>query len=116
MKQTIAALLALGVLATGCGVASSAGGATDAPAAGDAAGTRPSDDTMRETAQSLLGTAEADLADDIRVGRRGGEQMALTEDYVIGRYTVELDDDGTGTFRVTAVTVEMEDGPETFSA
>lgn len=138
-KWTIAAVFAVAMLATGCGAASSAGADGDVPAAGgdmamcapgvtdcedvvvddqggDAAGTRPSDDTLRETAQSLLGTAEGELAEDVRIGRRGGEQMMLTEDYVVGRYTVELDDDGTGTFRVTAVTVEMEDGPETFSA
>lgn len=137
-KETIAALFAAAMLATGCGAASTAGedeqptaggdmamcapGVTDCvdtvvdDQGGDAAGTRPSDDTLRETAQSLLGTAEAELPEDVRIGRRGGEQMMLTEDYVVGRFTVELDDDGTGTFRVTSVTVEMEGGPETFSA
>ena len=138
MKKTIAALFAITMLATGCNLAVTADEAADEPGAGDgmamcapgvtdcvdvvvddqggddAAGTRPSDDTLRETAQSLLGTAEAELADDVRVGRRGGEQMMLTEDYPVGRFTVELDDDGTGTFRVTAVTVELGDAPETF--
>lgn len=144
MKKTIAALFAITLLATGCNLAVSAdeaagedpavgapvdGGGTAmcAPGVtdcvdvvvddqGDAAGTRPSDDTLRETAQSLLGTAEAELADDVRISRRGGEQMMLTEDYVVGRYTVELDDDGTGVFRVTAVTVELGDAPETFES
>lgn len=137
-KKTIAAIFAVAMLATGCGAASTAGEAEEPTAdgdmamcapgvtdcvdvvvddqGGDAAGTRPSDDTMREVGQSMLGLAEDELADDVRIGRRGGEQMMLTEDYVVGRYTVELDDDGTGTFRVTTVTVEMEEGPETFSA
>ncbi|MFA9428768.1 hypothetical protein [Egicoccus sp. AB-alg2] len=67
----------------------------------------------RETARAMVGLAEDELAPDVRVGRRGGEQMMLTEDYVLGRKTVELDDDGAGTFRVVAVTVELPDGPET---
>ncbi|MBW3659028.1 MAG: hypothetical protein KY457_10355 [Actinobacteria bacterium] len=137
-RKTIAAFFAAAMLATGCGGASTAdqaeqptGGGDMAMCApgvtdcvdtvvddqgGDGAGTRPSDDTLRETAQSLLGTAEAELPEDVRIGRRGGEQMMLTEDYVVGRFTAELDDDGTGTFRVTSVTVELERGPETFSA
>ncbi|MBW3620105.1 MAG: hypothetical protein KY461_07670 [Actinobacteria bacterium] len=139
MKTTIAAMFAVSVLATGCGLA--AGGAAeeatpptgdgmamcapgvtdcvdvvdDSGDAGDAAGTRPSDDTLREEARSMLGLAEDELAEDVRIGRRGGEQMMLTEDYQVGRFTVELDDDGTGTFRVTAVTAELGDAPETFT-
>ncbi|MEZ5298685.1 MAG: hypothetical protein R2697_21110, partial [Ilumatobacteraceae bacterium] len=59
------------------------------------------------------GTNEADLPDDVRVARRGDEQFALTEDYVIGRITVDLDDtDGSG-YRVVAATVELTDGPRT---
>lgn len=77
--------------------------------------TRPSDDTLREQAQLLLGTAEVDVPADVRIGRRGDEHMMLTEDYVIGRMTVGLDDDGTGTFVVTEVILEMEEGPETFA-
>ncbi len=65
--------------------------------------------------EALLGDAEDELADDVRVGRRGEEQFALTEDYVLGRLTVELDDDGTGTYRVTAVVVELPEGPETLT-
>ncbi|MEZ5298902.1 MAG: hypothetical protein R2697_22260 [Ilumatobacteraceae bacterium] len=61
-------------------------------------------------ADALLGTNEADLPDDVRVARRGDEQFALTEDYVIGRITVDLDDtDGSG-YRVVAATVELTDG------
>lgn len=78
----------------------------------DGSDTRPSDDTMREQAQSLLGTPEGELPADVRIGRRGDEHMMLTEDYVIGRMTVALEDDGTGTFVVTEITLELEDGPE----
>ena len=141
MKTIIAAMFAVSVLATGCGLATGdaaeeatppagdgmamcAPGVTDcvdvvvddSGDAGDAAGTRPSDDTLREVAQSMLGLAEDELPEDVRIGRRGGEQMMLTEDYQVGRFTVELDDDGTGTFRVTAVTAELGDAPETFTA
>lgn len=121
MKQTIAAVLAVAALATGCGSGVSAGGAAGGtvdvgvPVGGDAVGTRPSDDTLREEAQRLLGTREHELADDVRIGRRGDEQMMLTEDHVVGRFTVELDDDGSGTYTVTSVTVELADGVATFS-
>ena len=70
-------------------------------------------DEAREEARGLLGMFEADLPDDVRISRRGDEQFMLTEDYVLGRATVELDDDGSG-YRVMAVTVELPDGPETF--
>ncbi|MEQ8718705.1 MAG: hypothetical protein RIE08_13930 [Acidimicrobiales bacterium] len=67
----------------------------------------------RQDAQGYLGRNENTLPDEVRVGRRGAEQMMLTEDYVLGRVTVSLDDDGDG-YRVTSVTVELPDGPETF--
>lgn len=85
-------------------------------------GTGPADGTddefpteaARDEAKGLLGVNEADLSDQVRVSRRGEEQYMLTEDYVLGRFTVELDDnDGSG-FRVVTVTVELPDGPETF--
>lgn len=66
--------------------------------------------------EALLGDPEGELASDVRIGRRGDETFALTEDYVLGRLTVELDDDGTGTYRVTSVVVELPDGPETLIA
>lgn len=62
-------------------------------------------------ARSLLDRPEAELPDDVRVGRRGDESFALTEDYVLGRMTVDLDDSGNG-FRVTSVVVELPDGPQ----
>lgn len=66
-----------------------------------------------QIAEALLGKteAEATAAADVRIGRRGDEQFMLTEDYVIGRNTVALEDDGSGTFRVVEVTVELTDGP-----
>lgn len=73
-------------------------------------------EAARDQARSLLGVAEAELTPDVRVGRRGQETFALTEDYVLGRITVELDDDGSGTYAVTSATVELPDGPETFDA
>jgi hypothetical protein len=71
-------------------------------------------DETRENARGYLGMNEADLPADVRIARRGDEQFALTEDFVLGRVTVELDDtDGSG-FRVVTVTVELPDGSESF--
>jgi hypothetical protein len=71
-------------------------------------------DSARQEARGVLGMNEGDLPDDVRVSRRGDEQMMLTEDYVLGRRTVELDDlEGKG-YRVVSVRVELPDGPETF--
>lgn len=71
-------------------------------------------DEARAEARAMVGAAEDELDEEVRVARRGAEQYALTEDYVIGRFTVELDADDSGVFRVTSVTVELPDGPETF--
>lgn len=71
-------------------------------------------DEARAEARAMVGTAEAELDEEVRVARRGAEEYMLTEDYVIGRFTVELDVDDSGVFRVTSVTVELPDGPETF--
>ena len=65
-----------------------------------------------EQARALLGLAAADLPGDVRIGRSGNEHFVLTEDYVLGRMTVELDDMGGGP-RVTSVTVELPAGPQT---
>ena len=72
----------------------------------------------REQAAELLGLAEIELAgfDDVRVGVVDGEALMLTEDYVLGRRTVELETGADGTKRVTAVTVELPDGPETITS
>jgi hypothetical protein len=68
---------------------------------------------LRRDAQFYLGAAEGELNELVRVGRRGEEHMMLTEDYQIGRITVELDE-VEGTYIVTSATVELPDGPETF--
>jgi ABC-type amino acid transport substrate-binding protein len=113
----LAGLLLLGGVA--CASAADADGspATTAPPTQP---TRPGDgwtdgfdvDAARDAASALLGMTESFLPDAVRVARRGGELMMLTEDYVLGRITVELDNDGDG-FRVTSATVELPDGPET---
>lgn len=46
-------------------------------------------ETAIAPAQELLGRAEAELAPEVRISRRGDEQMMLTEDDVLGRMTVE---------------------------
>jgi hypothetical protein len=71
-------------------------------------------DRFREEARDLLGVAEADLPPEVRIGRRGDEGFMLTQDYVLGRSTVELDEASDG-YRVVSVTVELPDGPETFT-
>jgi hypothetical protein len=72
-------------------------------------------DQLRRDAQFYLGASQDELPDVVRIGRIGSERMMLTEDYRIGRLTVELDDlEGDGVPVVTSVTVELPDGPETF--
>jgi hypothetical protein len=132
----LAAVLALS--AVGCGTAAGDGTdpdqPVDAPAASCPEGTTDCVDTPQLTddepvevdetgirqleadARHHLGLDESELTELMRVGRRGDEVMALTEDYVIGRITVELDDlDGDGTHTVTSSTVELPDGPRTFT-
>lgn len=87
------------------------GGDDISPADGDAA--FPSD-AARDEARELLGDPESELGSDVRVARRGEETFALTEDYVLGRITVELDLEE-GTYIVQSATVELPDGPETFT-
>lgn len=73
-------------------------------------------DRERREARDLLGEAESELPAEVRVARRGDETYALTEDYVVGRDTVELEADADGTFWVVLVTVELPEGPETYAA
>lgn len=121
-----ALVLALGAIAGACGDDDDVPTATDGPeqpdddgGTVDAPGMGDEDfpaEAARERARATLGVAEDELEPDVRVGRRGDEQFMLTEDYVLGRITVELDDDGAGTFVVTQARVELPDGPETFGA
>lgn len=84
----------------------------------DAAPDTFDDEAARERGSELLGRTEEQLAglDDVRVGSRDGEDLALTDDYVLGRRTVALATDSDGATRVTAVTVELTAGPETLTA
>lgn len=136
---TAALLAALAIAIVGCGTGTPADAGAEAPVSdggadpnagmcapempdcvdadlgGDGAGDEFDSETERETARAMLGMAEDELAPDVRIGRRGDEQMALTEDYRLGRKSVELDADADGTFRVVSVVVELPDGPETFT-
>lgn len=73
------------------------------------------DRMLRQGARDLLGLREDELPPGVRVSRRGDEHMMLTEDYVVGRMTVELDAAKNDQFRVVAVVVELEDGPKTIT-
>lgn len=68
---------------------------------------------LRRDARFYLGVQQSELNELVRIRRIGDEQRALTEDYVLGRITVELDDVD-GDVIVTSATVELPDGPETF--
>lgn len=70
-------------------------------------------DAAAAEATALLGLAEDELPADVRVGRLDDEHMALTEDYVVGRHTAELDTDDAGVPRVTSVVTELPEGPVT---
>lgn len=72
-------------------------------------------DALEQQARAVLGTYQEDLPSDVRIGRIGDEHMMLTEDHVIGRLTVGLDDlDGSG-LRVVDVTVELPNGSATYT-
>lgn len=68
---------------------------------------------LRRDAKFYLGKGRGELNETIRIARVDDEQFALTEDYRIGRITVELDT-VQGKPTVTSATVELPDGPETF--
>ena len=71
---------------------------------------------FRRDAKYYLGRPQNELTELIRIARIDGEQFALTEDYQVGRITVELDDvEDNGTPIVTSATVELPEGPETFT-
>jgi hypothetical protein len=132
LTTSLAGLAALALAVTGCGDSATDPGDTgdpdepvtsapdddgddgdDGEDGGDGFGDDFDVDTAIEDARAVLGMAEEELPDDVRIARRGDETFALTEDYVLGRRTVELDDDGDG-YRVTSVVVELPDGPQTF--
>ena len=68
-------------------------------------------DTSSEPADAyLVGLTQDELPADVRIARIGDEWFALTDDYVIGRRTAELDVDADGVARVVKITVELENG------
>ena len=86
----------------------------DATAGEDADDDAIDEHAVIEEARALIGVAEDELDPEVRISRRGDEQLMLTEDYVIGRMTAELDADDAGVYRVVKVVVELTDGPVTF--
>jgi len=134
MRATTSSLLALALLATACAAAADARSNADEPTSAPPAtgmcleGAPDCVDTVVDPdansdvdegaviaeAKALLGGTQAEVLNSqpaIRLSRAGDEHFALTEDYVLGRMTVATDDDGTGTFRVVEVVVELTDGP-----
>jgi hypothetical protein len=73
-------------------------------------GTEAEYPAMLSDAAALVGTAEGDLPDGVRVSRRGDEELPVTDDHVVGRRTVQLDQDGAGIYVVTTLDVELPDG------
>lgn len=119
MNRTFLAtgLTVLALTLAACGGSDSTGDVVMDDSAGqeEPAGDVYDSDAARAEAEALLGLTEAELDPDVRISRRGEEQMMLTEDYVLGRMTVELDINDMDEWIVTAVTVELPDGPETFT-
>lgn len=99
------------------GSVSAADPATDACLAGDpeCVDGEVSAADIEDAARALLGAREDELPDDVRVARRGDEVFGLTEDYVVGRLTVELDDPA-GDFVVSSVIAELPGGAAVFSS
>ena len=94
------------------------GQATPGPPQGIDADETPDEAAIVADARSLIGRSEDAVLQesaDVRLGRHGDDQFALTEDYVVGRKTIATEDDGTGTYRVVEVTVELTDGPLTIT-
>jgi hypothetical protein len=122
-RSAIATLIAALALAA-CGGADDTGDVTADPDAAedavedalDEAEDQPELDVDREAveaeARALLGRAEDEITEDemTRVLRRGEEEFAGTMDLRPGRMNLELDDDGSGTYVVSRVTVEVSDG------
>ncbi len=81
-------------------------------------GPSPDEDAIHE-ARELLGQPEAEALehfDDVRLGRRDGEEFEVTDDHQPGRKTIATQEDGTGVHRVVEVVVETRDGQETVTA
>lgn len=109
----IAVLLLAGLLAA-CGTGDPEPAAPEVP--GDEQGFDP--EASPDQARSFLGVSEDDVEAAItdttmvRIMRRGDEQLAGTMDLRPGRLNLELDPDEDGTYRVTRIVVETEDGAD----
>lgn len=102
-------LLAFGAALLSCG---------DDPAPTGAAPEAPDPDAGFDAdrspaqAEAYLGVAEADIEETVmvRIARRGEEQFPGTMELRPGRLSLELDEDADGTYRVTRVVLETDDG------
>jgi hypothetical protein len=115
-------LVAVGLLLSACGggpadVAGTPPGdepAPEAPEPGEGEAIDPAVDreAAEAAARALLGRSEDEIDEgpDTRILRRGDEELMGTMDLRPGRRNLELDDDGTGTYVVTRVVVEVADG------
>jgi hypothetical protein len=96
----------------GTGAGDEGTGAGDDADAGDG-GLGEVDDEDVAAARELLGLPEDEVVEDAetRIMRRGDEQLAGTMDLRPGRRNLELDEVD-GTFVVTRITIETEDGED----
>lgn len=105
----LAAALTLGLAA--CGASGDADAAAPTPPDPDATFDA---DVSRALAEGYLGVAESDVTEAplVRITRRGDEQLPVTMDLREGRLNLELDADDDGTYRVTRVVVETDQGED----
>lgn len=92
------------------------GGAGDTQLAGQEFTTQERVDMVMGSTREQAENMALEFGWNLRVGRIDDESFAVTEDYAIGRMTIELDTQGTDPAVVTRIIVELEDGPETFEA
>jgi hypothetical protein len=119
-RRLLTTVTAAALLLTACGTATPPDDGTtaqpDDPAGQDGTDETPDAEFDREAAraaaEALLGTPEEQIEEtpDRRVVRRGDEEFTVTMDLRPGRQNLELDDDGTGTYRVTRIVVETPEG------
>lgn len=110
-RKVLAGMLIV-VLALSCGEATIDGeGANDVPPPPE--GDAPFDpEASQDLAERWLGVAEQDVEETVmlRIARRGEEFFPGTMDLRPGRFNVELDEDDQGTYRVTRIVIETEEG------
>jgi hypothetical protein len=99
------------VLLAGCGGTAADSQEVSAPPPPDA--NEPFDpEASEELAEQWLGVAEEDIEETemLRIARRGEEFFPATMDLRPGRFNVELDEDEDGTYRVTRIIIESDQG------